>query len=93
MDANSDELEIMTAIDLARLEELRPRASAPKNRWADDEYWKGAQLSAESFHLRQEQVELSRLVDRLGEVSRRVADLEYKLEVHMNTLDELAHRM
>ena len=90
MDAKT---EITAAIDQVKLVEQIPQASAQKTRWAEDEYWKGAQLSAEGFYLGQERMELSELIHRLGEVSRRVADLEYKLEVHVNTLDELAHKM
>lgn len=90
MDAKA---EIAAAIDQVRLEEQRPQASAQKNKWAEDECWKGAQLSAEGFHLGQEKVQLNKLASGLEEVLRRVVDLEYKLEIHVNTLDELAHRL
>ena len=70
-----------------------PRTSAQENELAEEGYWGENWQWIDRSRSKKGLVDIARIVGRLTEVSNRLADLEYRLEVHMNTLDDLAHRM
>ena len=70
-----------------------PETSAKRQEVAEDGYWGENWQWVDRSHSRKGLMDIARIVGRLTEVSNRLADLEYRLDVHMNMLDDLAHRM
>lgn len=70
-----------------------PKDSAEKNESAENGYWGENWQWINPSDSQKRWVNMRIIAGRLEQILRRLADLEYKLDVHMNTLDELAHKM